>query len=495
MSFVSIVNVEKRFGPTVALAGVSMELERGAVHGLLGENGAGKSTLMKVLSGFVRPDAGSLSVDGVKVSFGDPDAARSAGLAMAFQELSSPPNVTVGQKLCLPHLPRGWSGLVSERATAARAAAHLKEWDLADIDPRRRISDLSLAQRQQVEIVKALSSSPKLLILDEPTGALSDPEWLFRQVRRVTAEGTAVIYITHKLAEIKEICDHGTVLRNGRIVGSFDRGDIHPDELIRLMIGRSLSQAFPDKADPGHSREPVLVVKNLAVAPGLKDATLSVKRGEIVGVAALEGQGQRELFYSLAGLLPVTAGAADWHSASNNSSPRGKRASLVPEERKSEGLFMDMSTAFNLSVANADSLGKFGLVSSTKERDYALESASKVNIKKELLVLPISALSGGNQQKVVFARAILANPDCLLLFDPTRGVDAATKVEIYHMARSFAEQGKAVLVYSTEIPELTGLCDRVYSMYAGRINFEHIGPEINEEEIMASALGHSAAVA
>ena len=495
MSFVSIVNVEKRFGPTVALAGVSMKLERGAVHGLLGENGAGKSTLMKVLSGFVRPDAGSLSVDGAEVPFGDPDAARSAGLAMAFQELSSPPNVTVGQKLCLPALPRGWSGLVSARATAARAAAHLKEWDLADIDPHTRISDLSLAQRQQVEIVNALSSSPKLLILDEPTGALSDTGWLFRQIRRVTAEGAAVIYITHKLAEIKEICDHGTVLRNGRIVGAFDRGDIHPDELIRLMIGRSLSQAFPTKADPQQTREPVLVVDNLAAAPALKGATLAVRRGEIVGVSALEGQGQRELFYALAGLLPATGGSSLWHAIEQPTSPRGKRASLVPEERKSEGLFMDMSTAFNLSVATAGSLGKFGLIKRSRERDYARESASKVNIRRELLDLPISALSGGNQQKVVFARAILANPDCLLLFDPTRGVDAATKVEIYHMARAFAEQGKAVLVYSTEIPELTGLCDRVYSMYAGRINQEHIGPDLDEEAIMASALGHSTAVA
>jgi ribose transport system ATP-binding protein len=495
MSFVSIVNVEKRFGPTVALGGVSMDLERGAVHGLLGENGAGKSTLMKVLSGFVRPDRGSLSVNGAEVAFGDPDAARSAGLAMAFQELSSPPNVTVGQKLCLPSLPRAWSGLVSERATVARAAAQLNDWDLADIDPRTRISDLSLAQRQQVEIVSALSSSPKLLILDEPTGALSDPEWLFRQIRRVTATGTAVIYITHKLAEIKEICDHGTVLRNGRVVGSFDRGDVHPDELIRLMIGRSLSQAFPTKSALQRDREVMLSVDNLAVAPALRDATLAVGRGEIVGISALEGQGQRELFYSLAGLLPIAAGSVTWHGDANTTSSKGSRASLVPEERKSEGLFMDMTTAFNLSVASAGSLAKFGLVSMAKERDYARQSASKVNIKKELLDLPISALSGGNQQKVVFARAILADPDCLLLFDPTRGVDAATKVEIYYMARAFADQGKAVLVYSTEIPELTGLCDRVYSMYAGRINQEHIGPDIDEEAIMASALGHSKAAA
>lgn len=492
MPFVTIDNVSKTFGATKALQSVSLEIEAGEVHGLLGENGAGKSTLMKVLSGIVSPDEGKISIGGRHLKLGSPQASRESGLAMAYQELSSPENLAVEVKLSLPDLPRGRAGLVSKTRVRQAAVERLARWEIDDIDPSSLVGDLSFAQRQHIELVSALSMEPKLLILDEPTAALPDPEWLFRQVRKLTATGASVIYITHKLTEIREVCDRGTVLRNGRVVGSFATEEMDEPNLIQLMVGRSLTQAFPPKGSTS-TESPALVVRGAEIWPKLNGVDITVGRGEIVGMAGLEGQGQRELFYALAGAARLDTGTVEirHEKISHDDPSSGDRLDvvLVPEERNTEGLFMQMTSRFNFTISHLAGLSRGVHVNRRKERAFAEASAQEVNLPRQMLSQPISALSGGNQQKVVFGRALLSHPRCLLLFDPTRGVDVATKVEIYHMTRRYAEAGGSVLIYSTEIPELVGLCDRVYSIYGGKIHGEHSDEGLSEEAVMRAALG------
>jgi len=396
MSYVSIEHVSKHFGATAALSEVSFSVGRGEIHGLLGENGAGKSTLMKILSGMLVPDDGRVRIDGHELKLGHPDEARRAGLSMAYQELSSPPNVTVATKLALPHLPRGRTGMVSSRAVRAAGAAKLLKWGMTSIDPDARISDLNLADRQHVELVNAMSKKPRLLILDEPTAALPDPDWLFRQLRKMAANDTSVIYISHKFAEIEELCDHQTVLRNGRVVGSFSRGEANERELIQLMIGRSLNQVFPAKRDASKIDEPLLNIKNLVVPPRLKGIDLTVHLGEVVGVAGLEGQGQSELFYSLAGLLPRRSGEINLSSKgkSGDRRPVTNRSQvdfvLVPEERKTEGLFMAMPSLFNLTISHLDRFRRLFYIDRKREFAFAEKSAIEVNLPNSLLSKPVA---------------------------------------------------------------------------------------------------------
>jgi ribose transport system ATP-binding protein len=486
MTHIEIRNVSKRFGATTALSDVSMSVETGQIHGLLGENGAGKSTLMKVLSGVVRPDAGEVDIGGRRLQLGSPRDSREIGLAMAYQELSAPPNITVATKLCLPNLPTRFGFAVSQRELTERARARLREWEAEHLDPHAVISELSLAARQEVEIVAALSSSPSLLVLDEPTAALSDPNWLFRQLQRVTATGASVIYISHKLNEINAICDTGTVLRNGQAVAGFTRGELSEDELVELMIGRSFRHAFPAKADQSSIGEVVLDVRELTAGAKLSGVSMQVRAGEIVGVAGLEGQGQRELFYALAGDLRPHGG-----TVTVADKPGTVDFSLVPEERKSEALFLQMRSDFNLTLPLTSQFSRASVVSRRQQRQLSERVAREVNLTPTMLKQRIADLSGGNQQKVVFGRALAQSPRCLLLFDPTRGVDAATKLEIYKMTREFAAKGHAVLVYSTEIPELVGLCDRVCSLYGGRIVAEHTAEGLIESSVMRSVLGRS----
>ncbi|SDU60665.1 sugar ABC transporter ATP-binding protein [Gordonia westfalica] len=483
MGYIKIEGVEKSFGATRALAGVDLSLAQGEVHGLLGENGAGKSTLMKVLAGVVTPDAGSVSIDGATLELGRPQASRAAGLGIAYQELSSPGNVDVATKLCWPNLPRGWSGLVSRAKMRDRASEILSRFRLESVDPALLIADADLATRQRVEIVAAMARDPKLLVLDEPTGALPDTDWLFDAVRRMAADGTAVIYISHKLPEIEEICDRGTVLRSGRTVGTFERGSVNETELVEMMIGRSFEQSFPARHAGPEAADVVVAVKTLAAGDRLREADLTVRRGEIVGLAGLEGQGQKDLVYALHGQVRTLGGSIDID--------RGDAAvstSLVPEERKTEALFAEMTSEFNLTVASMGAFSAGPLINRSREQSVALEAAQRVNLPEPMLAKQISTLSGGNQQKVIFGRAVARDPACLLLFDPTRGVDAATKFEIYEMTREFANRGRGVLLYSTEIPELVGLCDRVYVVAGGRIVSELVGDEISETAVMSAAL-------
>lgn len=484
--FVHIAGVSKRFGATQALNDVSLSIGRGHIHGLLGENGAGKSTLMKVLAGVLKPDSGSLSIGGVPIAPGNPAAARQAGLAMAYQELSAPPNITVAEKLLLPRLPTRF-GFVSRRTLYRQAGRVLADWGVENVDPAAQIEALSLADRQHVELVAAMAREPKVLILDEPTASLPEVSWLFDKLRYLSAQGTAIIYISHKLPEIGALCTHGTVLRNGRIVDSFDPKTASETALVELMIGRSIDHVFPPKAQV--ATRPRVVIDKLSTTRRSAAITMTIGTGEAVGIAALEGQGQRELFYSLAGHVDPVSGTVTVHNAAGGEKLAGPNFSLVPEDRKTEGLFLSMSTRFNLTLSELNSFSRIGYVSRKKENRIAHNAAVQVNLPSALLDRGIAQLSGGNQQKAVFGRAILSKPECLLLFDPTRGVDAATKVEIYLMIRQYLTDGGSVLIYSTEIPELVGVCDRVYTMYGGAITGEFAGESLTENALMSGALG------
>lgn len=331
-------------------------------------------------------------------------------------------------------------------------------------------------------------------ILDEPTVSLPNVEWLFGHLTRLAERGTSIIYISHKLPEIGRLCDRGTVLRNGRVVSQFVPALASESSLVELMIGRSIDHVFPPKADTPVAPRERVVIDSLASMERSTSVSLHVDAGEVVGIAALEGQGQRELFYCLAGVGRATGGTVTVHrsSASENAGPN---FSLVPEDRKTEGLFLSMSTRFNLTISELDSYSRVGYVSPKKEAALAASAAGEVNLATATLERGINELSGGNQQKALFGRAIMAKPQCLLLFDPTRGVDAATKVEIYHMIRRYVDDGGTVLIYSTEIPELVGLCDRVYAMYRGTLTDEFVGSELTEKNLMSSALGFDKEVA
>ncbi|MDR2453945.1 MAG: sugar ABC transporter ATP-binding protein [Bifidobacteriaceae bacterium] len=484
MAFIEISGISKSFGATKALSDVSMTLDGGEIHGLLGENGAGKSTLMKIMSGVVLPDAGRIAVEGRSLPPGKPAQARRAGIGIAYQELSSPPNITVGTKLLWPKLPRGRSGLVSRKAVMAQASGILERFNAPEIDPAACIGQVSLAQRQKVEIVTALAGEPKLLVLDEPTAALPDTEWLFGLLRGFSAAGGTVVYITHKMPEIDRICHRGTILRNGRIVGSFERGSHTDAQLVELMIGRSVDHDPDRRAAPRvDDGRPMLEVKGLMTSNGLVDGTLTVGRGEIVGIAGLEGQGQRDLLYAIAGAHPRTGGEIRLEAGT-----AATLVALLPEERKTEALLPRQTATFNMTIGSLRRITRAGIVSASKEARHARRWAAEVNLPQAMLAKPIEALSGGNQQKAVIGRALARDPACLVLFDPTRGVDPGTKFEIYDFIRDFAAKGRAVLLYSTEIPELVRLCHRVYAISAGRVGRQFAGPELSEQAIMSAAL-------
>lgn len=495
MALTEARNLSKGFGETQALSDVSIQFERGEVHGLLGENGAGKSTFVKILSGVLVPDSGAVMVDGDQVRLGSPRAARAAGISTAFQELSLLPNLTVAQNLLLPDLPRGAIGILSGRALHRRARGILDAWSL-EAPLNEEVGNLDLATKQRLEIVKALSHEPELLILDEPTAALADTSWLFAHIATATSRGAAVLYISHLLPEIRQMCDRGTVLRNGAVAGQFVREDFDEEKVITQMIGRSLEATFPDRRQEPRD-EVALRVRGLVVAGGsLNDARLEVRRGEVVGVTALEGQGQRDLFYALYGARRISAGTVELDGKPVRvRTPRealraGSGIALVPEERKVEALFLELSGRQNLTVPILSEVSLGPLLMGGRERLRAREEARILNIDPGALGRPVGQLSGGNQQKVVLAKTLLTGAKVLLLFDPTRGIDPATKHEIYDLIRKLGDAGSAVLMYSTEIPELVGLCDRVYALYEGRITAEFAGDSLTDDKLLAAALGH-----
>jgi ribose transport system ATP-binding protein len=488
--------VSKRYGGVKALTSADLIVEAGHIHGVLGENGAGKSTLMKIMAGVVQPDEGRMTLDGNAVSFASPAAANAAGIVCIFQELSLVPELSVAENICISNPPRRF-GMIDGRAQRRIAEEALARAGGEDIHPLAPIKDLPLSRRQLVEIAKALVRNPRILILDEATSALTaaDVRKVFSVLKRLRQEGLALLYISHRMAEIAELADECTVFRNGRNVGTFKSGTKNDTEIVELMIGREYSHAFPPKpAQQSTTGTPALEVKNLSWNNRLKDISLTARAGEIVGLGGLDGQGQRELLLALFGVLRSCSGEVqiDGKKVSLSGPSHAKQnhvgMALIPEDRKTEGLMLPMSVRDNLSMASLGQLSKGGLVDRTAESKAIDEMIALLAIKTDGTAVPVGTLSGGNQQKIVIAKWLMTKPKVILLNDPTRGIDVGTKSEIYQLLRKLADQGAAILFYSTDYDELVGCCDRVLVLYDGAIGRVLTGAEITERALVSSAL-------
>ena len=492
----TLSGIAKRYGATRALDGVDLALGAGRIHAVLGENGAGKSSLIKCMAGVVQPDAGTMALDGAPVRFADPAAANAAGIVCVFQELSLIPDLSVADNILAADPPRRL-GFIDRRAQRRRAEELLARAGAEDIHPLALVRDLPLSRRQLVEIAKALGREPRLLILDEATSALTarDVASVFRVLKDLRARGLALVFISHRMGEIAELADDCSVFRNGRNVATFPAGTRSDGEVVELMIGRDYSHAYPAKPAPVPAETPpALDVRELGWAGRLHGVSFQVRPGEVVGLGGLDGQGQRELLLALFGVLRGTSGEVrvDGRPVTLASPADAKAArngiALIPEDRKTEGLMLPMSVRENLSFASLGHVSRGGVIDRGAERRAVDEMVKLLAIKAADLDVPVASLSGGNQQKVVIAKWLMTRPRIVLLADPTRGIDVGTKAEIYRLLRRLADEGAAVLLYSTDYAELIGCCDRVLVLYGGRVVRELAGDAITERALVASAL-------
>jgi ribose transport system ATP-binding protein len=487
--------ISKRYGGVRALEDAHFACSSGRIHAVLGENGAGKSTLIKIMAGVTRPDAGNIRLAGEAQHFSSPFEASTAGIVCIFQELSLMPALTVADNISITGPPKRF-GLIDRRAQRLIAERMLARVGADDIHPLAPVGDLPLSRRQIVEIAKALSRSPKVLILDEATSALSaaDVAKVYRILAKLKQEGLAIVYISHRMNEIRELADDCTVFRNGRTVGSFPAGTKTDDEIVEMMIGREYKQIFPAKPSPSRPLVPALNVSGLGWEGRLAEVSLTVGKGEIVGLGGLDGQGQRELLLALFGVLVGVRGRIEVEGRRVHVvSPKKAKypdsgMALIPEDRKTEGLMLPMSVGDNLSIAALSGFAPGGLVDRTTESRRIGEMIELLNIKLGSVAQPVGSLSGGNQQKVVIAKWLMTDPRIILLNDPTRGIDVGTKQEIYALLRRLAGEGVAILFYSTDYDELIGCCDRVAVMYGGRIVRMLEGDDITETALITSAL-------
>ncbi|MBI4924006.1 MAG: sugar ABC transporter ATP-binding protein [Devosia nanyangense] len=493
----SATGLRKAYGATVALAQADITLNAGTVHALLGENGAGKSTLVRILTGAAVPDAGEIVLHGQRYAPRNLIQARAQGVATAFQELSLVPNLSVAQNLLLPTLPRGPIGLVSSRRAREAGAAILARHGMERIDPTAEVGLLPLAERQRIEIVRAIENAGRVLILDEPTASLAETEWLFERIRMVTAKGVAVLYISHRLAEVREICGEATVLRNGNSIASVSLEEATDEDIFEMMVGRRLDRTSRHRTSLAQTAGPTrLSVKGLG-GHGLSDISFDLRPGEVLGLAALEGQGQRALFRMLAGIEKAERGeTAIDGMAANLSSPRralriGSGVAYLPEERKTEGVLAGLSAATNVVLPIMSAAAFAAVITPQAELSAARPASGKVEMNARYLSFAIGDLSGGNQQKALVARTLATAAKTLLLHDPTRGVDVGTKQSIYAAIRSFAAEGGAVLFYSSELAEIVQLADRCLVLYGGRISQTFEGEAIAEQALVAAILGHA----
>ena len=494
---VIINGLSKRFGATQALHDVTLSIIAGQVRGLIGENGAGKSTLLKVLSGMVKPDAGDITI------FGQPFKAASAldahriGIQTAFQELTLIEDLSVTQNLLLPHEPRNSFGTVARKKSTEEAERMLSLFGVSSIDPASEVRDLSLSDRQKIEIVRASARSPRLLLLDEATSALSakDVDWLYGLVRRLSEEGVGIVFISHRMSEIRDLCDTISILRNGQHIATEAIGSVSDAEIVRQVIGRSLSSAFPSKPKlpPAEPSAAALVAENLQVGGSVDGASVTLYRGRILGLAALDGMGQKELFSALFGTSRLDGG--EIRISGNKvvlSSPLDAiRAGIgyVPSDRRREGVLIRQSGTLNMSLPVLDNYAQFGMIDWSRLRGVIELYLAKLKIHPRAVYRHAGSFSGGNQQKIVIAKWLMAGPPVLLLNDPTRGVDVGTKFEIFTIMREFVDAGGAIFFHSTELNELVNMCDDVLVMYKGRMVDSVQGDQLSEEGLMRRMFG------
>ena len=481
----------KQYPGVRALSGADLEVRAGEVHVLLGENGAGKSTLMKILSGAVSPDTGEVLLGGARVDLGDPRRVRRLGISTIYQELSLVAHLSVAENVYLGKAPTRWAGVV-DWARMHRDASRILERLGAEIDPAAVVRSLRLAQQQMVEVARALADDARVLIMDEPTSALSEREvaQLFAAIARLTANGVAVIYITHRMDEVFRIGQRVTVLRDGRHVGTRDIAGVTVSELVRLMANRDVSDHYPRRT---HTRGAELLrVDGLGGGP-LRDVSFVLHRGEILGIAGLVGAGRTRLARAIAGADRLARGriAINGREVRITSPADAVRARIgfLPEDRKQQGLVLGLTIERNVSLSHLAALARFGVVARARERGEAEAAIVKLRIRTPGPEQKVLHLSGGNQQKVVLAKWLAAQAEILIFDEPTRGIDVGARHDIYLLINALAEQGTGVIMISSDLPEVLGMSDRILVMRAGAVQLEIAAAEATDTRVLQAALG------
>ncbi|ABS16112.1 MULTISPECIES: sugar ABC transporter ATP-binding protein [Brucella/Ochrobactrum group] len=485
------VSLSKSFGPVQVLKNIDLRIFGGEVHAIIGENGAGKSTLMKLLAGNERPTSGEIRIDGKPVTFSGPVEAEAQGIVLVHQEILLAPDLTVAQNIYLGReLNRGL--VVDDKSMREGARKAIRDLG-ADIDPDAVVGSLSIAQRQLVQIARVLLVPHRVVIFDEPTASLTpfETEALLKVIRDIRAKGVAVLYISHRLPEVKEISDRVTVLRDGKLVSAHLSSELQPSDMARLMVGRDVSKLYPDRASQ-HDNAAILEVDNFSVPGYVQNASFHLNRGEILGFAGLVGAGRTELMEGIVGLRP---GKGD---ARHNGKPvhfrnahESQKAGIVylSEDRKGKGLLLSKDLGVNLTLA---SLKKFvsGLqIDRNRERSALDDAIREFDIRTGRKDILAGQLSGGNQQKLLLAKMMMLDPSIVIIDEPTRGIDVGTKEQIYQFIANLADEGKSIIVVSSEMPELIGICDRIVVMREGRIAGEVTGDRMTEHDIVVLATG------
>ena len=483
-------NITKTFPGVIALEDVSIELYRGEVLGILGENGAGKSTLIKILSGNYIKDSGSIFVNKEKFEIKNPSEAMASGIRVIYQELNTLNNLTVAENIFIgEQLVKGPFKIVDWKAMSKKAAEILDSLNVV-LDPNAVIGDLSISEKQIVEIAKAISKDAKILVMDEPTAALSEEETqsLFKIIATLKSRGVSIIYISHRLKEIFQITDRVVVLRDGKKVKSMNTKDTSANELVALMVGRDIREMYPKREVP--IGDIVMEVKNL-FAEGFTDISFNLRKGEILGIFGLLGSGRTSLVKALFGANKVKSGEIIINNEKINiKSPRvarDEKMGLVPLDRKIEGLALHMGVKENITLANIDDLGKGFFLKRDIEKVKALKWIEEMGIKTPTMDQEVNSLSGGNQQKVVLAKWLESGSKIIILNEPTRGIDVGAKIEIYKLMQNLCEKGSAIIMISSELPEILSIADRILVMSKGKITAQYSRKEASEESLLQSA--------
>ena len=490
----SASSITKSFAGVRALKQASIELFEGEVHALIGENGAGKSTLTKVITGAIAADSGTLEVGGQRIAENTPNLARSLGIAAIYQQPSLFPHLTVAENIALA-LEGGSAAWRVDWSARGVQARRLIESLGSSIDPERLAGTLSMAEQQIVEIAKAVGAEARILLMDEPTALLTDREVnnLFSLIERLRSNGVGIIYISHRLEEIAAIADRITVMRDGETIACRNAKEVDRAELIQLMVGRSVTEIFPKRSVP--IGDVALEVRNLHNrSAGLRNVSFSVRRGEIFGLAGLVGSGRTELARTIFGLTPSDSSIVVHGERCRIHSPADAirlGIGYVPEDRRQHGVILEMGVAANVSMANMQSVSRWGLIDGKREAALAESYVERLSIKTASLFAPAGTLSGGNQQKVALARWLAIHPKIMILDEPTQGVDVGSKAEIHELTMQLAERGVAILLISSELSEIMAMCDRIAVLHSGTIQGILSREEATQSRIMALAFGHS----
>jgi len=486
-------HITKTYPGVRALEDVSFEVRAGEVHALVGENGAGKSTLMKILAGAQPKDAGEILLNGRPVQIDSPQKAIDLGIAIIYQEFNLVPYLNAAENIFLGREPRGWlPGFVDFGAMYRQAQAIIDRLGVR-LNVRTPVNRLSVAQQQMVEIAKATSQDSKIIVMDEPSATLTEHELqsLFALIRQLKSHGVSIIYISHRLEEIFEICDRVTILRDGHKIATHDIGDVTREAIIRQMVGRELKQMIPK--EPAPRGEPALVIRNLSRKGVLHDINLTAYKGEVLGIAGLVGAGRTELARAIFGADPIDSGTMElFGKPVRIRSPQAAirlGIGLVTEDRKAQGLVLGMVVRENITLANLPALSVFNFIQAGREREVARKFVNDLAVRTPTIEQTVQNLSGGNQQKVVLAKWLFTDSRVLIFDEPTRGIDVGAKTEIYQLMNALAARGVAILMISSELPEVLGMSDRIVVMHEGRIAGELSRAEATQEKIMHLATG------